>query len=297
MNRKHALLIALCLLVFASCRRIVDTFTGDQLLARVGKEELHLSDVATLFTPSVSPADSLALLESYVDRWVKQQLKIQQAELRFSASAPDIERQVREYRNSLLTNKLDSYYVEQLLDTVCSEEQIADYYDAHRGEYVLDRPLVMGRIVKVHEDYRQRGRLRDLLRWTSDKNKADFMGMVEKNKMEFWESADWVDYSDFLFRLPTRRRASDRDIFEERGIQEVYDGASDSWLYFIITDRLRKGDRIPLSRAREMIVRSILSARRAEVIRNYEDSIYRAGVAEKQIVIHVDTNLVANSER
>ncbi len=46
-----------------------------------------------------------------------------------------------------------------------------------------------------------------------------------------------------------------------------------------------------------MIVRSILSARRAEVIRNYEDSIYRAGVAEKQIVIHVDTNLVANSER
>lgn len=289
-TRKIAPFILL-LLALAGCRRIVDTFTGDELLAEVGKQRLYRSDVATLFTPNISGQDSLRLLESYVDRWVKQQLKIREAELRFGSDESDIQRQVQEYRNSLLTNKLDTYYIEQRLDTLCSDEQIALYYDVHPDEYLLDRPIVKGRIVKVHEDFRQRGRLRDLLRWSSDKNKADFLGMVEKNKMEFVQMDEWTDFSEFLSKLPTRRRADDRDIFAEGGVQEAYETTSDSWVYFIITARRRTGERMPVERAREMIVRSILATRRAELIRSCEDSLYRSALAEREIVIKVDTIL------
>lgn len=231
--------------------------------------------MGSLFTPGpASPEDSLQLLESYVDRWVKRQLKIREAERRFSSAAPDIERQVEEYRGSLLTNKLDAFYVEQQLDTLCSEEQIEAYYDAHPREYLLDRPIVQGRVVRVSENFRQRARLRELLRWINEERKADFMGMVEKNALAFTQTDGWMDYADFLTRLPAARRRSDADIFVGEGVQEIYDGASDEWVYFIVTARREAGDALPLERAREMIVRAILAERRAEVIRHNEDSLY-----------------------
>ena len=68
----------------------------------MGDSKLFAYDVSTIFTPGLSAEDSLKLLESYVDQWVKKQLKIEEAERMFEESQEDIDRLVQEYRNSLL---------------------------------------------------------------------------------------------------------------------------------------------------------------------------------------------------
>ncbi|MDR2886237.1 MAG: hypothetical protein LBU95_05600, partial [Rikenellaceae bacterium] len=58
----HIALLLLVLLAGAGCRRFVNTIAGDRLLARVGERTLYISDVKDIFTPGITPADSLALL-------------------------------------------------------------------------------------------------------------------------------------------------------------------------------------------------------------------------------------------
>ena len=109
---RSILKIALLLMVTipVSCKRFANPFAGgDKVLAEVGGEKLYVHDLSSIFTPDMAPEDSVKILGSYVDRWVKMQLKIQEAERMFESSQQDIDRMVEEYRNSLLTHKVDQY--------------------------------------------------------------------------------------------------------------------------------------------------------------------------------------------
>lgn len=90
----------------------------------------------------------------YVRKWIGKQLKLSEAEQLFSASADDIEAKVEAYRQSLLIRKLDQFYVDERIDTTFTEEDIAAYYNAHKAEFKLDRPLVKGRIVRFPVNHR-----------------------------------------------------------------------------------------------------------------------------------------------
>ena len=79
---RSILKIALLLMVTipVSCKRFANPFAGgDKVLAEVGGEKLYVHDLSSIFTPDMAPEDSVKI-RLYVDRWVKMQLKIQEAE-------------------------------------------------------------------------------------------------------------------------------------------------------------------------------------------------------------------------
>ena len=65
----------------------------------------------------VTGEDSAAFMKVYVDRWVRKQLKLKEAETLFSASGDDIDKMVEEYRQALLIRKLNQLYVDRSIDT------------------------------------------------------------------------------------------------------------------------------------------------------------------------------------
>ena len=126
----------------SSCKRFPNPFTNQKVLAEVGGERLYLHELTPIFTPDMTAEDSIKVQKSYVDQWVKKQLKVQEAEEMFRSSQEDIDRLVEEYRNSLLTHKVDQYYVDKELDTLFTDKQIADYYLNHKSEFVLDKIIL-----------------------------------------------------------------------------------------------------------------------------------------------------------
>ncbi|MDE5851937.1 MAG: hypothetical protein K2H25_04010, partial [Alistipes sp.] len=80
-------------------------------MAEVGSSKLRVPDVQSAVPAGVKGADSMAFVRVFVDRWVRKQLKLQEAEVLFSASEADIDRQVEEYRQTLLIRKLEQQYV------------------------------------------------------------------------------------------------------------------------------------------------------------------------------------------
>ena len=143
---KIALVAALAL--SAACQEMPRYFGSDSTLARAAGNELRLSDVQSVVPQGLTGRDSAAFLRVYVDRWVRKQLMLQEAELLFSSSEEDIDRMVEEYRQALLIRRLDRHYVDRNVDTVFTDSAITAYYEAHKADFRSDRTLVKGRILQ-----------------------------------------------------------------------------------------------------------------------------------------------------
>lgn len=265
-----------------SCEGFKPVADGD-VLASVGEKKLLMSDVEGIFSSGMAPNDSLVLLESYVNMWVRKQVKIMEAEKLFSESSADIDQMVTDYRNSLLTHKLDQYYIDYNIDTLITDSEIANYYNDHRVDFVLDRPVVKGRIVKLPNNYRQKAKLKELMPGQGDKYQ-DFHDMALKNGFDVYEFASWTDLAQFMTELPSGR-VSGESLLKAKGVSEIVEGGDLYYAY--ISESRGAGDIAPLDRVRGLIRQILYHQRRLDVLRNYEDSIYRtaldAGIVEMKI--------------
>ena len=272
----------LCVLL-AGCKEFPNPFAGDKVLARVGERTLFIDDVTSIFTPGLTPSDSVKLLESYVDMWVKKQLKVQEAEKMLDGAQQDIDRMVEDYRNSLLSFRIDQYYVDRELDTLFTDEDIRKYYDKHRSDFVLDRPIVRGEIVRVPTSYRQLVKLKELMRSQRDTERQDFLDLCQKNEFELKEFPAWTEWAEFISSLPAGQRAG--GVTPKKG--EIVEYAEGGFRYLVlVTDYRNVGEANPEERVREVIRRVLFNQRKSEIIRRYEDSIYRAAVEDDRIVIN-----------
>lgn len=272
-------------LLLAGCRELPRYFASDEILARAGGRELRLRDVRDAIPQGLSPEDSTAYMKMYVDRWVRKQLKLEEAEVLFSTSADDIDRMVEEYRQVLLIRKLEQYYVDRSIDTVFTDEEIAAYYNAHKGDYRLDRPIVKGRIVRLGLRYRQAAKLKALMGSKSEAQQQDFRDLCAKNDFTVYDfSEQWVDFPEFLSYLPTLRNQNYDALLATTSVQEMHD--SQSQYYFQIDAVHREGEPIPLERLRPNIRRILFNQRQGEVIRHHEEELYERALDEGDVRIY-----------
>ena len=277
--------VAACVLLLAGCRELPRYFAGDETLARAGGRELHRRDVRNAVPQGLTGEDSVAYMKMYVDRWVRKQLKLEEAEVLFSTSADDIDRMVEEYRQALLIRKLDQHYVDRSIDTVFTDAEITEYYNTHKGDFRLDRPIVKGRIVRLGLHYRQAPKLKTLMGAKSAAQQQDFRDLCAKNDFtvnDFREQ--WVDFPEFLTYLPTLRTQSYDAMLATTSVQEMRD--SHSLYYFQIDAVRREGEPIPLERLRPTIRRILFNQRQGEVIRRHEEELYEQAVEKGDVRIY-----------
>ncbi|MBQ4278754.1 MAG: hypothetical protein IJC16_02205 [Rikenellaceae bacterium] len=285
MTRLFRIFALLTTVFFVSCKEFPNPFGSGEVLARVGDKTLYLSDVQSVAGAGVTPRDSVRLLESYVDLWVKTQLKVQRAEQLFSESQQDIEQMVEDYRNSLLTYKVDQYYVDRLLDTVFTADEISRYYAAHRADFVLNRPIVRARVVRVAAGTRLPAKLRELMSSRRDDDYQNFVDLCRKNGLALSEYNDWTDFGELLLQLPTRAERDYDYLIREPKVYELDDRGGTCLVY--VYDSRRAGDYQPEESVRGVIRRVIFNQRKQEIIRRYEDSLYLQALREGQAEVNL----------
>ncbi len=273
------------LLLLAGCREFPNPFEGDKVLARAGKATLRQMDVERVFPVGIAGADSVLWLENYVDRWVRDQLKLQEAQRLFGDDAGD-EELVQNYRNSLLTRRLEQFYINSTAgDSLFTSKDLHDYYNQHKSEFVLDRAIVKGRVIAFPTSFRQKNRVRDLFRDYSAENRSDLQALADKNGFVLREVGEWTEYPQFLMLLPTRRNESYDDLLRKEGVQEMVDGGTT--YYFVIGEARTPGMTTPYEMVSGMVRWAVSTRRKAEVVKAREDSIYNTALREKKAVINL----------
>lgn len=283
--------ISLCiaLLAVVSCRELPDYLVGSSTLARVGREELSITEVKQAIPSNLKGEDSVVFAKHYIDKWLVRQLKIEEADQLFPGSVNDIEKMVEDYRQTLLTGKVDQYYVEKLMNNELSDKDIADYYNTHKSDFTLDRTLVKGRILRFDGSYRQSKRLKEQMRkaTTSPTDAKTFSDVCEKNGFVLSDfRSEWINFSDFLGNLPTTRSQDYDPLLDKMDIQEME--ANGTRYYFDFTSVCRKGNVAPLESVSENIRRILLTQRRSEIIKAHEEEIVKRASSEGHARIYLE---------
>ena len=107
-----------------------------------------------------------------------------------------------------MIRKIEQYYIDNEPNTVVTDADIEEYYNAHKSEFRLDKAFVKGRVVSFDEKYRQRDKLFEMMRSPKAERQKDFKDICLKNGFPLKEFAEWTEWGDFLSMLPTLRLKS-----------------------------------------------------------------------------------------
>ncbi|MFI3322378.1 MAG: hypothetical protein R3Y50_07635 [Rikenellaceae bacterium] len=277
----HILLMVM--VVGVSCKRLsFPSLSDSELLASVGDKELYLEDVKAIFNKGISEKDSLDILQNYIDKWVKNQIKIERAIEQFEADSDDIERMIEEYRNSLLLNKYDNFHSINI-DSTITESDIEKYYNSNKEIFRLSNPIVKGKIIRFNKNYRAEKELIKLLNSNKDNDKVDLADLIEKNDFEYREFTEWVYFTDMLYYFPLSEKKFDEFLKKNRSY-EVVDGENK---YVMVIDSYKNsGDYSPTVMVKGLIKKMIINNRKSSLLKQVEDSIYNSAVENKEIFIN-----------
>ena len=287
------LFLGMLAISFAACRDFSFTsFLRGDAIASVGDEKLYIEDVQALFTGDITPEDSLKLLQSYVDQWIKHQLKIQGAEITSPEEEEQVNRMVNDYRNSLLIYQYERKYIEEHLDTLITREEINEYYQSQADEFKLTSPLIKGLVVRFPVGFRQEGQMRIMASSGKKERLQDLIDICIKNNFAYREFIDWTDLSELTASLPRLTNQENARILTGQPPFEVTQG--NNRYFVVITDFLREGSPVPLERSVETIRTMIVTKRKQALLNQLEDSLYSAALAKREITIQIDTMLKIN---
>lgn len=286
------------LLGAVSCRELPDYLMGDDVIARVGGELLTVQDISAVVPSNLKGDDSLSFVKQYTDKWLVRQLKVNEADELFSGTEKDIEKLVEDYRQTLLTSKVDQYYIDQQMSDDVSQEDITEYYNTHKSQFLLDRTLVKGRILRFDATYRQSTKLKTQMQKaaTSQNDDKAFSDLCAKNNFLLIDNrSEWVNFADFLSNLPIPQSQNNEPLLDKMGVQELKIG-SDRY-YFDFTSVCRKGNVAPLEIVSDNIRRILITQRRSQIIKSHEEQILKSALEGGDAKVYKNMTGIMDNEQ
>lgn len=268
--------------LIASCVR-TKPGSSELFVARVNDAYLLPSDIRQILPVNVSPQDSAVIVERFINSWVSKQVFLQEARNKLPSEKQNFERQIEEYRNSLISFSYENELVRERLDTVVSENQLSAYYEKNKADFRLLENIVKADYVKLPLDAPDLNRFRRLFRSTD----PDEAGLLEEYCIQnaatyFLDNDSWLIFTDLLREVPLRVTNVEGYLRSNQNV-EVND---ENFRYFVkILDYQLQGSVSPLAFERENIRNIILNQRKHELINNVRNQIYQDAVDRGQVEI------------
>lgn len=262
------------------------SFNDDEVIASVGEKSLYQSDIQSLFVSGMTPEDSLNMVKSYVDQWVRKEVKIAEAEKLFADNQDDIKELMEYYRTSLLMYKFDKEFVSQHIDTLVTSDQVSEYYREHRDEFTLAGPIVKARVVRLPAKLRNQAKLEEMFRSKKEVDYQNFVDVCAKNDYKLDDfTAAWTEFSEVLKHIPFDQKNFDEFLKKS----SFYETEDDAYKYMMVIEAYRPtGDYSPLEMESSVIRKIILNGRRGNLIKALEDSLYSKAVQMNEITINME---------
>lgn len=112
--------------------------------------KLYSSEVQAGMPTGLSQEDSLLMARDFIDSWVKEKLVLHEAERRLSAREKNFDRELTEYRNSLLMQRyLDKIWMTDTANNTVSEQAISDFARSLDDRYTVEKEIVRVNYVKM----------------------------------------------------------------------------------------------------------------------------------------------------
>ncbi|MBE0639299.1 MAG: hypothetical protein IH598_12340 [Bacteroidales bacterium] len=264
-------------IIFSSCddNRLI---TNERAVARVYGNYLYESELIGLVPIDATPADSMAIINSYINNWIKNQLLLQQAEKNLTSEKKDFTLQLRDYRNSLIIYTYESELIRQNLDTIVSDRELLTYYEANLANFILKDDIVRFLYIKIREESPQLPQMRKLFKRNFERNQDSLIYYAVNFSEDYAIITDeWIPFNRFLSKVPLQVENT-KSFLEQNSFVEIQETPYYHLIYF--TEYKLKGTIAPLLYERDNIKLIILNDRKQKLIREMHQEIYEQARAK-----------------
>ena len=284
--RKFFIIIIPALLILSSCNAISSLIHDEQVVAKVGREKLYKSQLERLIPDMVSKEDSTLMARRFIQSWAMDRLYMEVAEAELSKTEIDVEEELQAYRMSLVKYRYEQRYISDRLDTLVTDAQIKEYYEAHKEEYILQRPVMKVRFLHVMKDAQGVDRMIELMCSDEYEDLEQLDTLVKTKALRYFDNSElWMDASkvadEFGMEYKQMLSAINKNLIKleskDRGdLMAAY-----------VSDIQREGYK-PLDYCAQEIRDIILSNRKRELVNSLERDLLENALESKNFEIYED---------
>ena len=247
----------------------------ERAVARVYNDYLYESDLKGIIPPKTSMNDSITLAHSFINNWIRQKLIIRQAENNLASDKMSFDKEIEDYKNSLIIYEYESELVREKLDTVVSDEEIQDYYNANQQNFLLKDNIVQIQYVKLNLKSANARQLKKLLMSDVPGDKTRLAELSEKNAADYFlDDQNWIPFNELLKKIPIKTYNQEDFLKNHREV----DCQDSAFLYLVRFKDFRTKENVsPLTFETERIRNIILNKRKIELISRMHQDIYEKG--------------------
>lgn len=255
---------------------------------------LYESDLGDVVPSGLETMDSLARVDAFIDSWIRQQVLLHKAENSLSKENLDFSKQLEAYRNSLITFSYETQFVDQHLDTVVSEEEIAAYYEQNKENFQLRSTMVRAVYVVLDEQCQHKTEFQKLMS-TSDTlliQNLDIMAMYYAVS-SFMEIDRWIRLDELTNVIPIE--ILNAESFLKRNKFVCLE--KDDLTYMVrFEDYLLEESVTPIEIEHDNIKNLILMRRKMALLDEMNASIYEKAQSEHAFEVYVGSSITDNAE-
>ena len=273
-------------IVLHACSFLQEDAVNSQRVARVFDTYLYKDDIIDLIPLGTSPKDSAILVNSYLESWIKQQLILNKARLNLSEQEviSQMEKQLEDYRSSLIIYAYKKELIKQKLDTTVSNEKIREYYDENGDNLILKEDIIRVRYLKVPK---AAPALDSAKKWCSSDMDDDIASLEEYShqyaKSYLLTEKVWILFDNLKLELGPGFAGKDEEL-KPGTLYELEDSMNIHLVY--VLDFMKKENPAPMEYERENIREIILNRRRNELILKMEASTYQEGISKNYFELY-----------
>ena len=287
---KKAVYILLLVLLAITCkmtRQFQDAasemFRGE-VVAKVNNHKLYRSQLQKYIPAGVSPEDSASLARQWINAWAEDLLMLDMAEEQLSEADKDVNKELEEYRRTLLKYRYEQLYINQRLDTLITDEEIEAYYASNPDRFRLERPLIRARYMIISADARSLKTLKQKM------SSEDEMEVMEADSLGSYAAIKYVDAADTWMEAITLAQELGTDYRSLLGsvkhqFAEFPDNNGNLRVAYI-AEMVSEGKPAPIEYVYERIRDLILSSRKHKLETELERQLLEDARSNEKFVIY-----------
>ncbi len=272
-------------MTLASCnRKKLSADAAEKVVARAGTAELGMEEFREDYVSTGVVTDSAFNARRSIESWAVEVLFYQEALEKLSEEELAIEKQVEDYRRSLVNYIYQVNIIDANLDTTVSNDEIQEYYDNHRESFILKENILKVIYFKVPLIAPGLDKIKRLIGSDKPKDVEQLTTLCIQNAETFFmNDSTWLFLDEIKNEMPRLRDEPDFNLSPGRVIEfndEMY------YYYLKVKDVKIKNGLSPLNFERQNIRKFILNNRKSQMISTYKKMMLEKARAEKKFVIY-----------
>lgn len=258
--------------------------SSENVLARVYDEYLYESEIQDVIPAGTNPKDSILIAQNYLNNWISQKLILFKAQRNLVKEDMLFEKQLEDYRNSLIIYSYETKLISQRLDTIVTDTDIETYYNDNIGNFQLKDNIVKVYYARFNSKIEEINKVRGFFNSNIPEYRDSIEVYIENLANLFYlDDETWILFDDVLKYVPINTYNQESYLKNHRRI-EITD---DENVYFVnFADFKIKDGVSPLSFEKENIRQIIINKRKLDIISKMRDEVFQSALENNEFEIY-----------